>query len=335
MDGARTPVAALPRFVQIEPMASCNLACRMCTVPQRPDGGDITKGALSLDQFRRWLDELPDIEELQLQGLGEPMLNRAFFDMVEHATARGIRVTSNTNLTLLTPARAARCVASGLAALSVSVDGATRATYEAIRLNGRFDRFLRNLARLMEARAAAASATPHVRLVMVLMRSNLDEVPGMVALAADHGVDEVLVQRLAHPLDEPTLPARYIPVRSYLDTAQLRAADEARAHGVFETARALAQARGVALHLPRLGAAADPKPRGCSWPWDGLYLTARGEMLPCCMVGTPDRASFGSVGDGPIGRVWNGEAAQSFRRALADGEPPRVCASCALYRGEF
>lgn len=333
---AHPPVAPLPRFAQIEPMATCNLACRMCTVPQREDGTDVSKGALAFDDFVRWLDELPGIEELQLQGLGEPMLNPAFFDMIEHAAARGIRVTSNTNLTLLTPARARRCVTSGLAELSVSLDGATRATYESIRINGRFDRLVRNLARLMDARKAARSTTPHVRLVLVLMRHNLAELPALVSLAAAHGVDTVLVQRLAHPLDEPTLPGRYIPVRTFIDTAQLRSDDLERAPAIFAEARALATALGITLHLPRLRGEPRATGRGrCTWPWDGIYLTARGEMLPCCMVGTPDRASFGTVGSTPLAEVWNGETARSFRTALAGSTPPSICASCALYHGEF
>ncbi len=326
----------LPKFAQIEPMASCNLACRMCTVPQRENGTDIKAGALAFEDFLRWLDQMPALEELQLQGLGEPMLNRAFFDMIEAATARGIRVTSNTNLTLLTPARAARCVTSGLAALSVSLDGATAATYESIRLNGRFDRFVRNLDRLMTARRRARSRTPDVRLVLVLMRQNMHEVPALVRLAAEHGVDGVLVQRLAHPLDEPTLPARYIPVRTYIDSAQLTRADEARAATLFDESRRLAAELGVTLHLPRLSS--EPRASGkgrCTWPWDGLYLTARGEVLPCCMVGTPDRANFGSVTEAPLESVWNGPQAVAFRDALAGPTPPRICASCALYHGEF
>jgi MoaA/NifB/PqqE/SkfB family radical SAM enzyme len=264
------------------------------------------------------------------------MLNPRFFDMIEVATGRGIRVSSNTNLALLTPARARRCITSGLAALSVSVDGATRETYESIRLKGRFDRFVRNLGRLVAARRGAASVTPRIRLVMVLMRQNLTEVPALVRLAAEHGVDGVLVQRLAHPLDEPTLPRRYIPVRSFVDTAQLRPADEARAAEIFAEARALARESGIELNLPRLRDEAGAPAEGrCTWPWTGVYLTARGEMLPCCMVGTPDRASFGTVGDGPLAAVWNGAAAQSFRVALAGATPPRICESCALYHGEF
>src|SRR2546423_14508082 len=88
----------LPRFAQIEPVGRCNLACKMCTVNER--GDEVAE--LSLARFTDLLDQLPGLAELHLQGLGEPMLHAAFFDMVELATSRGIRVSANTNPTLPT-----------------------------------------------------------------------------------------------------------------------------------------------------------------------------------------------------------------------------------------
>jgi MoaA/NifB/PqqE/SkfB family radical SAM enzyme len=329
LDAALAP--PLPRFAQIEPMPSCNLACRMCTVPQRPGGTDVARGALSLERFLAWLDQLPGLAELQLQGLGEPLLNPALIDMIRAAKARGIRVGTNSNLTLLTVRRAHALVDAGLDELSISIDGATRATYERIRVGASFDKLVRNIDRIVAARAAHGAGTPALRLVMVLMRHNVAELPALVELAAAHGVDAVLVQRLAHPLTEPTLPARYIPVRSFLATAELRGDALVDAQHHFDAASARAAELGVRLSLPRLTPAAAP---GCRWPWEGLYLTADGAMLPCCMVGTPDRANFGDAAHG-IAAAWRGEAAQAFRAALDGPEPPSVCRGCALYRGAF
>ena len=112
-----------------------------------------------------------------------------FFDMVRYAAARSLRVSTNTNLTLLTQARAQQAVSCGLAEISVSVDAASSPLYESIRLDARLPRVLRNLDRLMRARDAAA-APPSIRIVMVLMRRNLDEVVPMVELAARHRVSE-------------------------------------------------------------------------------------------------------------------------------------------------
>src|SRR5204863_962037 len=142
--------APLPRFVQIEPVGQCNLRCRMCPIQYRQDGPPHGPPAF-LDEgvFRRLVESFGPIDELQLQGLGEPMMHPRFFDMVAFAAQRGIRVSTNTNLTLLTPRRAALCVDSGLAALHASLDGATASTYEFIRVGANFGKVIRNLDRLM------------------------------------------------------------------------------------------------------------------------------------------------------------------------------------------
>lgn len=327
----------LPRFAQIEPVGRCNLACRMCTVNDRGDA----VGQMSLAQFDALLDQLPGLQELHLQGLGEPMLHPQFFEMVAHAAARSIRVSANTNATLVTPERARRCADSGLAVLSVSLDGASQAVYEAIRRKASFAKVLRNLDRLVAAREAAAS-TLQLRAVMVLMRGNLDELPALVTLLHDHGVHELLVQRLSSDLAQPELPARYIPIRSYVDAAELQPADLPRAGALFAAARERAQALDFTLHLPKLTPASGDGAGRCNWPSEQLYVTAAGELLPCCMVATADRASFGGVFDGddapPEGRLlerWHGASAQQFRSALASETPPSVCRGCALYHGRF
>jgi radical SAM protein with 4Fe4S-binding SPASM domain len=248
------------------------------------------------------------------------------------AASRGIQVSANSNLTLLTPRRAELCVTSGLHALSVSLDGATAPVYEAIRRKASFAKVLRNLGRLVDARDAAGSPL-QVRLVMVLMRANLHELPALVRLAHEQRVPEILVQRLSSDLGQPDLPAQYIPIKQYVEGAELGPADLGEAAAVFDESRRLAQALGITLHLPRLQAA--PQGGRCDWPWTQLYLTAAGQLLPCCMVATADRATFGNVFDGGLVARWQGEAAQSFRAALADGEPPAVCRSCALYHGTF
>jgi len=118
----------LPRRLQVEPVGQCNLRCQMCPIQFRRDGPPHGPRAfMDFDVFTRLIDEFPDLEELQLQGLGEPMMHPRFFDMVAHAGRRGIRVGTNTNLTLLNARRAELCVTSGLSELHASIDGATAA----------------------------------------------------------------------------------------------------------------------------------------------------------------------------------------------------------------
>src|SRR5262245_43645851 len=208
----------LPNFLQIEPVGQCNLRCRMCAIQFRPDGPPIGPPAfMDFDVFIKLLDQFPALEQLQLQGLGEPMMHPRFFDMVEHAVSRGIKVGTNTNATLLNAGRAERCVTSGLGEIHLSIDGATAETYERIRVRARFDRVVANIEGLAAARRRLHSATPRIRMVVVAMRENLGEFPDLVRLAHRLAIDTVFVQHLCHDFGESSLPAYYRPMRDFVD----------------------------------------------------------------------------------------------------------------------
>src|SRR3954447_1425902 len=140
---------ALPTELQVEVTAACNLRCEMCLVAYRPPL-DRAHNSFAIDGFRDLLDELPDLQKITLQGLGEPLLAPDLFAMIAAASERGIRVGFNTNATVLTRRKAERLVAAGLDWLHVSLDGATAATYEAIRKGSSFERVHRNVLGLVD-----------------------------------------------------------------------------------------------------------------------------------------------------------------------------------------
>src|SRR3954462_6469828 len=180
----------LPKFLQVEPVGQCNLRCQMCAIQFRTEGPPFGPPAFrAFDVFTKLIDQFPGLEELQLQGLGEPMMHPRFFDMIEHAVGRGIKVSTNTNATLMSPRRAERCVTSGLGEIHISIDGATPETYERIRVRARFARVIANVEGLVAARRRLQSATPRIRMVVVAMRRNLQEFPALVRLAHRLGID--------------------------------------------------------------------------------------------------------------------------------------------------
>ncbi|HJT76787.1 MAG TPA: radical SAM protein, partial [Gemmataceae bacterium] len=330
----------LPKYLQVEPVGQCNLRCQMCPIQFRKDGPPYGPPAfMKFETFTRIIDGLPDLRELHLQGLGEPMMHPRFADMVAYAVRRGVTVSTNSNLTLLNPTRAERCVTSGLDTVHISIDGATAATYERIRVRAHLDRVLRNVELLLDARRRLGSARPHLRLVMVLMRQNLHELPDVVRLAHRYEMQSMFVQHLCHDFGESSLPAHYRPMRDFVDEQMLLHEDPARIERYYTEARAVARELGVDLRLPR------PRPRmhkpgtpgrqRCDWPWHGAYVSYDGLAMPCCMIATPDRMNFGSVAESGVEPVWNGPAYEDFRRRLDSDDPPEICRSCSLYAGTF
>ncbi|MEZ5099650.1 MAG: radical SAM protein [Thermoleophilia bacterium] len=343
--GDRAPLAAaeeawpeappLPRRAQVEVTGACNLRCPMCLVSHRPALGR-SEGALPVETFEELLASLPELEEVVLQGLGEPLLSPGIFELLAAAKARGVAVGFNTNGTLLNRSRARRLVELGLDWLRISLDGSTPGAYEAIRRGARFADVATNVRGLLDERTAAGTGRPSVELVFVAMRRNLAELPGLVRLAHDWGVDGVFVQSLSHSFADTEPAVRYAGLRRFVQREALWDEPSPADAALLAEARALADELGVALRLPRVE---ERLPRadgpGCTWPWDSTYVTHRGEVQPCCMVMGEERATLGTLAEGGFAAVWGGEPARAFRRGLLDGQPHEVCRGCSLYRGVF
>lgn len=183
-----------PREAYIEVAARCNLRCIMCpiTVDPRYQPGSGFPGLLPPEQFERLEPVFSTLQRAHLFGLGEPLLNPHLFDYAERLSRAGVQVWTTTNATLIDDDTAERFVESGFDRVAVSIDGATKETYEAIRKRGRWGDLMRGLTALGKARQR--HGRPYLVLSMVGMVSNFPEIPRLVELAAEVGADEVFVE---------------------------------------------------------------------------------------------------------------------------------------------
>ena len=322
----------LPDHLQLEITSACNLRCTMCLVRYRPPVNKLA-GAMRPELFHQLLTEVP-LRQVTLQGLGEPLLSPYLLEMVGAAVARDVRVGFNSNATLLNRRRAEELVHSRVDWLHVSLDGAGAGAYEAIRQGAHFDTVVDNLAGLVRAKRAAASATPWIRVVFVAMRDNIGELPDLVRLLGGIGVDELRVQNLAHSFDDTDPAGRYDEIRQFTaEQALWTGLDRARAEEIFDEARRVAQGEGLRLRLPSITGAQGGG--NCRWPWEAAYVTSAGVVQPCCMVMGDDRVALGDLTRTGFAEIWYGDAYREFRARLNSADPPDVCRGCSLYRHTF
>ncbi len=67
----------------------------------------------------------------------------------------------------------------------------------------------------------------------------------------------------------------------------------------------------------------------CDYLWGKAYISAGGDVAPCCMPGRP---LVGNVRDKTFYEVWNGEALMKMRAHLSGGDPYDCCLHCSLFR---
>ena len=320
-------VPDLPRSLYLESTNRCDSKCQTCirTFQTLEPPADLT-----LEAVRAIVEQFPVLDRVVLHGIGEPLLNPAIFDIVAFLKTRVASVLFNSDAIGLTESRATRLVECGLDEYRVSVDAATRATYRTLRGVDRFDRVTANVKRLVTLQAARGRATPRVSLWFTASRANVEELPAFVELAAALGVGEVYVQRLVFNGLGLAVESNALHGRLQAREAQLLSDAETRA-----ASRGVAmRASGVTTPLASLQGGVDgARPwSGCQRPWTLAYVTANGNVLPCCISPWVAR-DYGALVLGHAGRerfadIWNGERYQQFRADFESDAPPDACRGC-------
>ena len=256
----------------VEVTSRCNLNCLMC-----PRGeSQMPEQDLAFPVFQTLLEIIPPGSLVDLNGWGEPLLHPRLIDMVRLLKQKGCFTGFSTNGLLLTENKAQSLLSAGVDYLAFSLDGASPRTYQAVR-GGLFEKICQNIKRLVRARHGTLA--PQISLTFVMLKANIEEVPAMVELAAQLGVDFVRLKKvdvftqtdyeqLTYNFDDPYNPQA------------VRAQQQTR---VLQQAIDLGMERGVGVQLPRL---ADGELPFC-WmePEHTIFVNSLGSLAPCCVLG--------------------------------------------------
>ena len=161
-------VAATPQFsqyghhikrVRLEPISYCNLRCPVCPVEtgfkQVPHLIETrAQKILPLETMLDIVAQLPDLEEIEYFGYGEPLIHKdtlAFLREIRRSRP-DVKIITNTNGTVLTPALIKAIATEGLFDRVVfSIDGATPESYKKYRIGGSFEKAYGKMKALIDA----------------------------------------------------------------------------------------------------------------------------------------------------------------------------------------
>ena len=311
----RIPVSWITS-IDIEPIARCNLQCPFCQVPgwRRADETE----SMTPELFSRIIGQFPRLKHVKLQGMGEPFLSPYTIDLIRLASARGLKTTILSNGTLLSADLANDILKAGLSTLYISFDGATRETYESLRVGADYGLVLDNIQHLLKLRAQRGATTGIRMRCLISNQAVLDELPKQVRLAAALGVDELLIAsrcKIWEPRDGNPIPVLSVPNHDFRESAAL-----------FNHVQKLAKECGLCLNLGRY------LPHGkwypCSGPWRTMFVSVEGKVVPCSHIANPDSWCLGSLVDEEVQVVWNGDAYAKLRRSILKNNTVAFCNSC-------
>lgn len=303
---------ALPSRIDIEPINTCNLKCPHCQVTYW------NKEPRSLDQarFESILRQLPHLMTIKLQGMGEPFLNRDLMEMIRAGERRGIAMHLFTNGTVMGPGLAEQIAHLQRTHLCVSIDGATAQTHDNIRVGSSLPRIVAAIHDLVARRGP--SRQPVITMYSVLTQANIHEAAGLVQLAHSLGVDGITLQTVLTGWGKKEIDQRNESLRLSEQGPEL--ADALRA------AQKEAQSSGVTLEVSTEDRYTRTHP--CPWPWTSAYITAGGDVVPCCILADSETMRMGNVFSSDFRTIWNSRQYRSLREQIRKHDLPACCRGC-------
>ena len=294
-----------PFFAQMEVTNRCNLNCVMCPRAKLMKGHTTTN--LSPTNFQFFLKQFPLVHRVDLQGLGEPLLNPDLEEMIQWCTNHNIETSFVTNGLLLDSGRIKSLLNAGLSRITVSLDSMDPDIYANIRSGANVGKVTTNIENLIAFRKQNNHSKPHIGLMAIAMKDTVKGIPALIQAAAELGVDSLTVKGL-NTMITSDLPK---DLRGSLQ----RISRDATYHTSMEVIIASGVIRG------RLR---------CRWPWLATYITVEGDVTPCCNCPDKEMVKLGNLFDVPFSAIWNSSPYREFRHKLRNGVP-QVCRSCSDY----
>ncbi len=322
----------------------CNLHCIMCedhspystTQSDRRKAGH-PKRRMGIDLIRRVLEESrgAGLREIIPSTMGEPLLYRHFDEILDLCAEYGVKLNLTTNGTF--PQRRARAWAERIVPVTsdvkVSWNGATKATHENVMLGSNWELVLENVRTFITVRDAHAKLGGNrcrVTFQLTFMDINVSELPGIVRLAADLGVDRIKGHHLwvhfAQMRDQSMRRSREALTRwnAVVDLA-------------YETAEYDRLPSGERVLLENIfkideEIEGDIAPDGeCPFLGQEAWVASDGRFNPCCAPDALRRTLgyFGNVNDTSLYDIW--ESAE-YRDLQIHYMQNAVCQGCNMRR---
>jgi radical SAM protein with 4Fe4S-binding SPASM domain len=304
-----TKVFGKPITAMIEPTNYCNLKCPLCPTGQglieRP------KEAMKFEDFKRILDNIGgSIIHLRLWNWGEPLIDKDLPKMIRYAKSKRIFVNTSTNSFFLEDEKVMKnLINSGLDQLIVSLDGASKETYNQYRKNGDFDKVVRVLKMAAQMKKDLGTKYPEIKLQFIVMKHNEHEINKMIALAKEVKADTLFLKTVG--VMDPRLRKqikKYMPsnpkFRRYVDMG-----DDLKP-------------------VPLAG-------KVCDYLWEEITVNVDGSVVPCCRD-AHGKYVFGNLKTQKLGEIWNGSRMVNFRKKVLSGKSEiDICRLCSGSNKDF
>lgn len=315
----------IPTFFEMETTTVCDKKCFLCEHSHWKKGVQEIRH-IKLEEFKHVANQFPTVRWVNLTGEGSSFLNKDYIPMIRY-----LREKFNTSVWLVDhlsdiSKQQIEELQSLIHGLYVSIDAATKDTYEGIKEGCDFNHVIDNLKYLIHLKRATKNPFPNVYFRYVILKENVREIPMFLDLINSLGKP----WEWGGPGEVEFAGLLYYPeiAGHYVDQIPQDVIDEIKKR----------VNKGIYFRFSHAVEELNP-PIDCCLAWMEPYLMLPGYVMPCCAVMMSNNRpflreySFGNVFKKDFKDIWKTDYYTKFRQMVVNPEAPvpKLCAGCRAY----
>ncbi|OHD69366.1 MAG: hypothetical protein A2W19_05500 [Spirochaetes bacterium RBG_16_49_21] len=312
-----------PRKIEVENTTVCNKKCIFCC--HNHPAQQIKQQQMSFENFKKIIDDLPSLRWVNIAGIGSNFLHKDFVKMLEYLSAKKLNVNFVDEFDFFTEEHSRKVIELGVNSLYISFDGATKKTYEKIKVNCNYDKALKNIRSLLRLKEEVDSPFPVLHFRFIVNKLNYKEMPDYIELI--HSLPNRGTRARVEFIGLivfPGIEKYYIAMEEVPEEIVIRTYENALKYNInlyFSHA---------SIRLSSM--------TNCV-RWTEPFVLVSGEIIQCCAVLMQTnreflrRESFGNVFEKSFGEIWNSKKYKEFRKQIVtpDAKVPQICFDCCAY----
>lgn len=310
-----------PQQLELEVTTACNLKCTICEHTYWTE----KPRHMTFDQFKHITDQFPELRWIGMTGIGSGFLNPDYMKMLRYLKEKKrCFVEFFDHFYMLDETIARQLVEIGINKVWVSLESASRDSYNAIRVGSDFDTVIANIRNLMRIKRELKSPIPELWFHFIINKHNIDDMESYVDLVADLAKEE---QGLSAPLIYWTNLLPFDEVEGLVsrpDPDRMAAIErKCRENGIFPVMN-----ENVTCD----------KPMSTCTKWNEPFVLVTGHLQPCCALNEAndrryqEEHAFLNVLESDFRDWWRSPAKREFLKNLKTGTVNPVCKNCHIYR---
>lgn len=326
-----------PLHLEASIIAGCNIRCFMCSIGLLSP--EENKALLQKRMTQKTFDILaretfPFAESIYFGIGGEPTIHPLFCHFIQQAHHHGLKVNITTNGMTLYRKKIAEACVNYVNDVTISIDGARKETFETIRSGASWSKLLRGIDMLNTLRSSNPNSNMQLTINMALMKDNIRELPELVELAHEWGVNRIMGEHLLSMSPEMESHSLFTtPEES--DRYMIEALNRAEQYGIcMEMPDLFCMEKSPDLQIGSIRnirpKSLEPEQPHCSQLNYSVVVYPDGAVVPCSHPDGIYQFKAGVLGDESFQDIWFGEYLQSLRQSAQHNEIPETCLNCSM-----